>query len=425
MKRMMSRLGKIKTRLRVGFFLAIRQVKRSNKWTTILIISVMTLTFLNLVVISGILVGLIQGSVETYRSIYTSDVIISVLKDKDYIKNSSEVISIVKNLPWTDVYSARYIEGGQLQANYKEKTNSTDKINSAASQITGIDPSAEDSVTHLSKLVVEGKYLEPDDYDQVMLGSQLLKKYLPIDNPGFTALENVEVGSKIRVIVNGASREVTVKGIVKSKAGEIEMRTYFVDKQLRSIIGRSDYNVDEVAIKLKAGADPVRVRDALTRSGVGEYGKVQTYADAEPKFLQDIKNTFALLGNAVSSIGLIVACITIFIVIFINAITRRKFIGILKGIGIESGAIEYAYILQSIFYALVGTAIGFLIVFAFLKPFIAAHPIDFPFSDGILVATLSGTFLRAGILFVATFIAGYIPAKLVVRQNTLDAILGR
>jgi ABC-type antimicrobial peptide transport system permease subunit len=60
-----------------------------------------------------------------------------------------------------------------------------------------------------------------------------------------------------------------------------------------------------------------------------------------------------------------------------------------------------------------------------LVPFIDAHPINFPFSDGILVATASGTLWRAFALLVATVIAGYIPAKIVSRQNTLDAILGR
>jgi hypothetical protein len=42
-----------------------------------------------------------------------------------------------------------------------------------------------------------------------------------------------------------------------------------------------------------------------------------------------------------------------------------------------------------------------------------------------LVATISGTFMRAGILLAATIVAGYIPARIVIRQNTLSAILGR
>jgi ABC-type antimicrobial peptide transport system permease subunit len=178
-------------------------------------------------------------------------------------------------------------------------------------------------------------------------------------------------------------------------------------------------------MRLKPGIDPVTVKEALIRDGFGEYGKVQTFEDAQPKFLKDITATFALLGNAIGSIGLAVASITIFIVIFINAITRRKFIGIMKGIGIRGDVIEISYIFQSIFYALCGSAIGMLLVFGVLVPFFNAHPINFPFSDGILVATLSGTLLRVALLLVTTIIAGYIPARMIVRKNTLDSILGR
>ena len=90
-----------KLNLRIGFFLAKRQIKRSNPWTTFLIIFVMFFTFLNLVVISGILVGLIQGAVDAVRSHYTSDVIISTLNDKTYIENSPDVLNILKTIPNT------------------------------------------------------------------------------------------------------------------------------------------------------------------------------------------------------------------------------------------------------------------------------------------------------------------------------------
>ena len=62
------------------------------------------------------------------------------------------------------------------------------------------------------------------------------------------------------------------------------------------------------------------------------------------------------------------ASITIFIVIFINAVTRRKYIGILKGIGVTSGAIEFAYILQSFVYAVVGSVLGIIIIYVLLVP---------------------------------------------------------
>ncbi len=410
--------------LRIGCFLALRQVRRASKWTTGLIIFVMTLTFLNLTVISGILVGLIEGSVEANKIYYTSDVIVSTLPKKDYIEQSPKAISIISALPETQSYSARYIQGGTIEANYKTATKEED-VESAGGSFVGINPVKEQETTGMSRFVVEGEYLTPTDYDQVLIGANFLKKYLPIESPGFTTLSNVEVGDKIRVKIGSISREVTVKGIVKSKVDELSFRIFFVDSQLRGLIGRDDYNVDEISIKLKEGADPVIVRDALKRSGIGEYAKVQTFEDAQPKFLKDIKATFALLGNMISSIGLAVASITIFIVIFINAITRRKFIGILKGIGISGVAIEMSYIFQSFFYAITGSLIGFVILYGLLQPFIAAHPINFPFSDGILVAPFGETMIRVALLIFTTIVAGYIPARMIVRRNTLDSILGR
>jgi ABC-type antimicrobial peptide transport system permease subunit len=110
--------------------------------------------------------------------------------------------------------------------------------------------------------------------------------------------------------------------------------------------------------------------------------------------LKDIIKTFHMLGSVFSSLGLVVSAITIFIVVFINALTRRKFIGILKGIGINGQVIEISYMFQSIFYAICGSAIGLLLLYGFLQPFVTAHPIDFPFSDGILVAPFGETMFR-------------------------------
>jgi putative ABC transport system permease protein len=198
-----------------------------------------------------------------------------------------------------------------------------------------------------------------------------------------------------------------------------------LDSQVKELIGRQDNNVSQIAIKLKPGADPLAVKNTLILQGVDKLAKVQTYADAQPKFLKDIITTFAILGNAISSIGLVVASITIFIVIFINALTRRKFIGILKGIGINGQAIEISYMFQSVFYAFFGSMIGLGIIYFLLVPLFLTHPIDFPFSDGILVAPLIETLVRMALLVIATVIAGYIPARMIVRKNTLDSILGR
>lgn len=413
-----------KLNISIGFFLAVRQIRRASLWTTGLIIFVMILTFLNLVVVSGILVGLIQGAVDAARTEFTSDVIISTLDDKKYIENSPNLIALIKTLPGIEAISPRYSEGAVIEANYKTRKD-TDKPNTAGTQVIGIDPESENEVTGLGGKILEGKYLSAGDYDQVILGHYLLSQYVPVEDPNFASLKNVGVGTRIRIKVGDITREVTVKGIIKSKVDALTRNVFMVDSQLRSMIGRNDGNVDLVSIKLEKGVDPIALRDSLVLRGVDKYAKVQTYEDAQPQFLKDIITTFSMLGTAFSSIGLVVASITIFIVVFINAITRRKYIGILKGIGIHGRAVEISYVFQSIFYAVVGSSIGLTLVYGFLVPFIAAHPINFPFSDGILVAPIDLTLFRVFLLIFSTVVAGYIPAWMIIRRNTLDSILGR
>jgi len=419
-------MGSFFRNLSIGYFLAYRDIKKANIWTTLLIMAVMVLTFLNLIVISGILVGLIEGAVVANRDRYSSDIFISTLLKKDYIENSGEIVDFIKTYPGVEKFSARYSDSGTIETNYKNRTRLTDEPDRAGASVVGIDPIAEDNLTGISKYVIEGDFLTPDDTDSIVLGANLLYKYTPIEAPGFQTLKDVEIGSKLRLRINDNTREVTVKGIIKAKADYIDNRVFMVDTYMKKLIGRNDFNVDEISAKVNyAVSTPEQVKKALIEQGFDLRAKVQTWEDAQPKFLKDIQTTFALLGNMIGTVGLAVACITIFIIIFVNAITRRRFIGILKGIGINSQVIEISYVIQSLFYAVSGIIIGTFIVFVLLQPYIAANPVNFPFSDGILVATFSGTLVRAIVLLIATLIAGYIPAKIVVKQNTLDAILGR
>ena len=226
----------------------------------------MVLTFLNLVVVSGVLVGIVQGSIDSHRTQDTGDVIVSSLDDKKYIENSPEVIGIIKSLPQVKDASARYRLGGTLEANYKT-SKETDKPNIAVTQIIGIDPVAENNVSNMSKNIIKGEYLSPDDYDQIVLGSLLLEEDFSF-NALFATLKDVSPGVKIRINVNGVQREVTVKGVFESKVQDISRNAYMIDSQFRSIIGRNDGNVSEIAIKLNHGIDPKEVSEALILSGV-------------------------------------------------------------------------------------------------------------------------------------------------------------
>lgn len=420
-----SRKNSFSRNLKVGWFLAKRDIKRANIWTTLLITFVMVLTFLNLVVVSGILVGLIQGSEDAQKKYALGDIVISSFLNKSSIDMTPEVVNIVKTIPGYLHHTVRYSASARVEADYRKTIKPGLLRDGAGGSLLGIDVLQEEQFSNYSKFIIKGSNLTPTDGDSVLLGKNLLYEYTPIEAPGFQTLKNINIGSKVKITSGENSKEYFVKGILSSKVDVFDSSIVAIEGEVRKLSGRTDLNASSISIQLAPGTSDVLAKQFLLDSGVGNYARVQIASEAFPKFLTDIKNTFGLLGNMISGIGVVVASITIFIVIFVNAITRRRFIGILKGIGINQRAIIYSYIFQALLYALIGVTIGMFLIFGFIKPYFTSNPINFPFSDGILVATISGTFIRAGVLFVATIFAGYIPARIVVKQNTLSAILGR
>lgn len=413
--------------IRVGWFLAIRQIKGSNKATTFLIVFIMMLTFLNLVVVSGILVGLIEGGIRADKAQYTGDVIASTLSGKADIEYSHEFESTLLSMPDISKISTRYIKSAQLEANYQTRRDFSEVRDTAGTQLTGIDPIAEDSLSNISATVSEGQYLDENESGYILVGKNLLHRYSEAFGDVFASLEGVYPGDEVKVTVDGNTKTFIVKGIVDSKVGQVSQRAFVTKGDFFRLVDRPNLNANEFAIRIKPTSllTADMLKQNLVNAGFSDHAKIQTGVEAIPEFLNQIKIAFALLGNVIGLIGIVVASITIFIVIFINAVTRRKYIGIMKGIGISEKSIEISYVIQSIFYALCGGLFGLIIVYALLVPFFDAHPLNFPFSDGILVAPVDGTLFKFLLLLMVTLIAGYIPARSIVKKNTLDSILGR
>ncbi len=413
--------------LRIGLLLGFRQLQRANPWTTGLIIFVMMVTFLNLIAISGILVGLIVGSERAVEDRVLGNIIITPLGNDDTIEQTEVVRRTLATIPDIVAYSVRYERGAQIEANYQVRRDFRTEPNVVATPIVGIDPFAEEAVTGISDTVVEGEYFEPGESGYIILGSLLLERYTQDFADILGALRDVVPGDKVLVTVHGATREYTIKGIVNAKAGAIASRAYMPEQELRRLSQSVSRDADEIALRLASDSpeEAARVQAILLAQGLGDYARVRTFSEALPKFLKDIKQTFTVLGTFIGAVGIIVASITIFIIVFINALARQRQIGILKGIGIHARAIEVAYVFQAGCYALVGSALGALLTYGFLVQYFDRNPINFPFSDGVLVAEPFETLVRFLFLFGISLGAGFLPAWLIVRRNTLNSILGR
>lgn len=409
----------------------------------------MVLTFLNLVLITGILTGLTEGIFKDNRSQYTGDVLISAQTGEEIIDNAYVIRATLDSHPDVQSYAPRFVKQATVEANYQTRWDFEAQENSVSVELVGIDPAVETDITQLEDYVTVGEYLSKAESGYILLGSDNLAEYTEFSD-SFDPLKNITPGTRVKVSYSaggtsknsasgphgggdngsgvdrsGVSAEFIVKGIVESKVSQVAKRAYITAADWNHLVGGAVDGVNEFAITLTPSADENIFTAELRDYGLDTYSDIKTAEEAIPSVLDDLSKTFGLLGNAAGGVAVIVSAITVFVVIYINALTRRKQIGILKGIGIKGNAIKRAYIMQSLFYAIVGSAIGYLLIFFVFVPHFNTNPIDFPVSDGILAATFWGTTLRAFVLVSVTAIAGYIPAWLIVRQNTLDSILGR
>ncbi|HOZ03353.1 MAG TPA: ABC transporter permease [Candidatus Woesebacteria bacterium] len=420
-------MNKTNASFTVGRFLAIRDLKRSNPWTTLLIIFVMSLTFLNMVLIGGLLLGLAQGMIGSFKQYYSADLFITPSTEKSIIEQTQDITSAVETIPNLDSYTLRITTPAKVEYGHRTRTEPTDIVENSQAVLTGINFSQENEVTDLSKKVIEGEYLSDIDFNSVLVGKNLFEKYSNRpDSSTEQKLKNAEVGSVVNVVVGNTQKEFIIKGIIGTGNNTIDSRVFMVDAAAREMKNQENLDVNEIAIKLTSANLIDESRSYL--QSILENNQditIQTADEAVPGSSADITKTFKLLGNLVGVIALIVGAITIFIVIFVNAITRRKYIGILKGIGISAQAIEISYVIQSLFYALSGVLVASLFLMGFLKPYLDIHPLVLPIAEGKLAVTTNDILTRGIILIVTSLISGFIPARLVTRQNTLDSILGK
>lgn len=414
----------------VGFFLAFREIKRSNPWTTGLIILVICLTFFNMLFLGGILIGFAESSLGTYPQYFSGDVFIIPSTNKNNIEDTSTILSVVKSLTTVKAISVRETAAGTLEYNYQNKLRRADLPESASGTIAGIDPVEEDKMSHLSGAIVAGSFLSPADSNQIIIGSNLIQKYATIRGAtlavGTKILQTADVGSRVLLTINGVQKEVTIKGVFTTNSIFIDSRVYMTESDFREMTQNTSLSSSEFAIRLIPGASATEAKTFIQKNlPRHENVVVETGQEALPSSIYTLIQALGKLGNLVGAIALIVSAFTIFIVIYVNAITRRKYIGILKGIGISVRAIEISYIFQALFYSVSGIVLSSIFILGLLKPYFDIHPINFASINASLAIGIGDVIPNAIALLITSFISGFIPAWLVTKENTLDAILGR
>ena len=402
--------------LKVAFFLAVKSIARAQFSTSALLIFILFLSFLNLMFITGILAGvsaaIVQQSIESTTSYIDIDPQQAPVQ-KSFIPDQRDLRNRIQLIPGVLATSRHYSATGSIA--YDRDKNGHSVI--VGVPVVGIDPTEEQQVTSISQHMVSGNYLDQTDTDQIVLGSDVAGGY----GPTFLGnLGGAKVGEKVQVTyTNGVNRIYTIKGIYQ--VGFASTFAFVSYKEIESVLSVSNY-ASEVLVRVDPSAatlDEYKAAIAEVAPGL----KVSDYTELLGQ-IEPITLAFSAIGFVVAVVSVMVAAITIFVLIYVNAISKRRQIGILKAIGIEQNIIIISYMFQSLFYSACGVALGSAVVFLGLDPYLRAHPFSLPLGELHLSFSTLGNVLAIGSVLVAGIIAGIIPSWRVARQNIIAAIWG-
>jgi putative ABC transport system permease protein len=398
--------------LKVATFLALKSIVKGNVGVIVLTIFMLILVTMNLLFVPG----LIDGANVSMNSIlvrtYSGDIIIGPEGDKTVINHVEDLITRIESIDGVVAASAR----NDINAYIEFEDKRVSRV------VTAIDPAREKEVFEVSKSLIEGKYLDTRDRDQILLGVQVAGGDREDIELYSSSLRHVHAGDKVVVTYsNGLEKQYTVKGIFDTGFIQTDLQAFVTELEFNSVMPNMYDKASSVRVKLEEGADPQRVIERI--ASMGNNLEFQTWEETAG-LVKSMTESFILINQILNVVNYLVAGITVFIVTYVDVVNRRRQIGIQRAIGIKSHSITVSYLIRALFYAIIGLIIGILLFKYVIVPVEARHPFEFPFGPAYLTTRPSYTARMAFILLVVSLTAAFIPVWRVMRIKILDAIWG-
>lgn len=393
--------------LKTTFFLAWKNIVASKK-TLIVITLVLSLSFLSITFFAAIIDGLGFAFEEKSINTITGHLTIEPNYDESYIYNPDEIVKKIRRLD--GVHATSRIEKG---------VSIIDSDTMVGGQVLFVNIEDEDRVSIFSQNIVEGIRLTKNSGNEIIIGSDFIEKYASDDDNK----KRLDVGVGDKIILqfnNGLSKEYKIRGIYQTNSAFSDGYILMNKEEYPKIFEGSTDIASTILIKLPERGLEEEYTYKLRELGVNE--QINSWETKISKIKQ-FTSSLEITNKITGAIGLITTFATIYIIIFINVMTKRKQIGILKAIGIKKNIILGSYIIQSIVYAVLGVLVGILII-KILMIYFASNPLKMPIGDVYPLIELNKLLIASLSIIFASLAAGYFPSKKATEDNILDSIFG-
>ncbi len=407
---MSKKIKKGKLKLSVAFFLAIKNLF-FKKSMLFFIIMVVGLGYLSMTISGGIILGLNQVLEDSIIDMDTGHVVLEpiednnevLLKDIDTIKQ--KLLSIPQVIGMSSILK-------------KPITLIDDEGNELSGQLLIVDREEMLDATILESIIFEGEYFSKNGMPEIIIGKELVDEHQSVK--GGPSI-NVGTGDKITLKSEGSNYEVKILAFFDAGFMMSNQKIYMSKSTAKNLFNYTDEDLNvasKIMVKLDGRGSEKEIVHKIRNLNIN--ADVYIWNDRMGA-LKDFIGSLLIISTFTQVIGLAISFAIVFIMIFINVLQKKSQIGIMKAIGVNSKTILVSYIIQSMFYGLIGGFFGFLITRSFVE-FFTKNPIKMPMGDVIPVISFETYLSTIGILFVSSVIAGYFASKGVVKEKILDAI---
>jgi putative ABC transport system permease protein len=402
-----------KKELKVAFFLAWRSLVRGNRSSLFLNVLIISMVFTNMIFFPALMNGIGQDITKQVIRYQISNILIEPKRGTGYITDLGSTLDLINGMPGVERATPQYTMGANLK--FRGRI--------LGSTVYAIRPREEKSVSPLYTNMIAGSYLGDNDKGEVIIGASVAGSPNVLEADEYTpSLGGVRVGDSITVeYVNDFTKEYRVKGIFSTGRFDIDSRVFTTWEDMEEVTGKTLDQAAYITVKVKPGYSDQEVKNELLQYGVME--KVQTSRDVLDKGLGRALASFSIIGFISLLVSLVIAVVVLFIVIMIKTLNNRRQIGILKAIGVDKAVIMNSYGFQVIILSITGILMGFAFT-GLLVLYMTYNPMVTPEFSATPYVTFTDLAANGLILFIASVIAGYLPAWKVARENIQDVMRG-
>jgi putative ABC transport system permease protein len=398
---------------RVGGFLGIRSITRGNRGVLILTTVMMALVYAELLFIPSLIQGAIEQTQQQLRDTLTANITATPSGPKTTtFGNTANQLAAIRSTPGVTASTANLLVGTQIAHGNL----------SSSWPVLATDPASYSQVFVTPRRMIEGQFLARGDIDQIVLG-------VGIAGAGRTnlatyraSLQSVHAGDQVTVtLLNGQQHAFTVKGIYDDQFAQANQRAFITDTAVSAVAPQFADQSNAIYIRTARVGDEAAVIAGLRARSVG--GQLESWSGLAAA-VKDQIDSFNVIKNILNLVSLLVAAITVFIVTYVDLVSKRRTIGIERAIGVTPTSIALGYAIRAVAFGLVGVIAGALLFRGAVVPLVAHHPFHFP--TGPVTLSVTGKEMRrdAFILVVVATIGALIPAWRSVRLGLVEAIWG-